>query len=88
MNLKPVNEQVIVLTGATSGIGLTTARKAAARGARLVLNARNTEALRILCRELDPTGARVIGVAGDVASESDMLKAAAAALSRFGNFDT
>ncbi len=88
MKLKPVSEQVIVLTGATSGIGLTTAKMAARQGARLVLNARNSEALESLCRELDPTGTRVIGIPGDVSSEDDMLKLAGEALNKFGNFDT
>ena len=40
VRLKPINEQVMVITGATSGIGLCTARMAAERGARLVLAAR------------------------------------------------
>ena len=88
MKLKPIGEQVIVLTGATSGIGLTTARMAAKQGARLVLNARNVDALHLLCGELADNGTEVVGVAGDVASENDMLKLATEALSRFGNFDT
>lgn len=88
MRLRPIDKQVMVITGATSGIGLTTARMAADAGARLVLNARNGEALASLCHELDPTGTRVTGIPGDVSSEEDMLKVAAEALSRFGNFDT
>ncbi|MDM5180851.1 SDR family NAD(P)-dependent oxidoreductase [Massilia sp. DJPM01] len=46
--LKPLKEQVIVITGATSGIGLTTARMAADEGASLVLAARGRDALEQL----------------------------------------
>ena len=42
--LKPLNEQVIVITGASSGIGLVTARMAAERGAKVLLVARNEPA--------------------------------------------
>jgi NAD(P)-dependent dehydrogenase (short-subunit alcohol dehydrogenase family) len=48
MHLKPLKDQVIVITGASSGIGLVTARMAAKRGARVVLTARNQEAHRPL----------------------------------------
>ena len=43
--LKPLSEQVIVITGASSGIGLATASMAAKKGARVVLAARNEDAL-------------------------------------------
>jgi NADPH:quinone reductase-like Zn-dependent oxidoreductase len=46
ISLKPLRDQVIVITGASSGIGLVTARMAAKRGAKLVLAARNEDALR------------------------------------------
>src|SRR5438105_1674600 len=52
LRLKRVKDQVIVITGASSGIGLTTARMAARCGARLVLAARNEEALRVLTAEI------------------------------------
>ena len=48
--------KVTIITGATSGIGLTTARMAAKRGARLVLVARNDEALRQLADEIRRDG--------------------------------
>ena len=48
VSLKPLAEQVIVITAASSGIGLVTARMAARAGARVVLAARNVEALQAL----------------------------------------
>jgi short-subunit dehydrogenase len=88
MNLKSIEEQVIVITGATSGIGLVTARMAADRGAKLVLAARNRRALDTLENELKQKGVEVITVAADVALESDVVKIASEALAKFSNFDT
>lgn len=86
--LKKISEQVMVITGATSGIGLTTARKAAQRGAKLVLVARNEDALRQLTFELAKRGTEVIFVVADVGIEEDVHKVAQAAIDRFGGFDT
>jgi short-subunit dehydrogenase len=52
VKLKRLSEQVMVITGASSGIGLVTARMAAKRGTRLILNARNEKALQRVCQEI------------------------------------
>jgi len=88
VKLKPINEQVMVITGATSGIGLCTARMAAERGARLVLAARNGDALQKLHEEINTRGGEAISVTADVGSEGDVKKIAAEALNKFDNFDT
>ena len=87
-SLKPLEEQIIVLTGATSGIGLATARLAAARGARLVLAAREPESLHRLDEELRAHGSEVAIVAADVARRDDVRRIAQTAAERFGGFDT
>lgn len=88
MNLKNISEQTIVITGATSGIGLTTARMAAEKGAKLVLVARNEDALRELTDEINANGTRAIYAAADVADEDALRKAADKAEKEFGGFDT
>ncbi|WP_223861820.1 SDR family NAD(P)-dependent oxidoreductase, partial [Geminicoccus harenae] len=54
--LKPLSEQVIVVTGASSGIGLATAQAAAAAGARVVLAARSDAALDEAVRQITGRG--------------------------------
>ena len=88
MNLKKISEQTIVITGATSGIGLTTARMAAEQGARLVLVARNEDALRQLAEEINSKGGHAIYHAADVAAEYELREAANKARAEFGGFDT
>lgn len=88
MKLKKVSQQTIVITGATSGIGLTTARMAARKGARLVLIARNEEALRQLADELNGKNTEAIYFVADVADENALQNAADAAIAKFGGFDT
>jgi NADP-dependent 3-hydroxy acid dehydrogenase YdfG len=88
IKLKQLRDQVIVLTGASSGIGLTTARIAAKRGARLVLAARNEEALEQLVAEIRQGGGEAIGVVADVGSEEAVSGLARAAVARYGGFDT
>jgi short-subunit dehydrogenase len=94
VKLKKLSEQVLVITGASSGIGLVTARQAARRGAKLVLAARAEDALRTLAEEINTQsevngwGAEAIHVAADVGREADVRRVAEAALERFGRVDT
>lgn len=88
VRLKPLSEQVIVITGASSGIGLATAHEAARRGAKLVLTARNLAALTATQVELQRGGASVEIVAADIADADAAERIAAAAVARFGGFDT
>ena len=88
MRLKKLSDQVIVITGATSGIGLTTARMAAAQGARLVLAARAEDALHQLEKELQSFGTEALVVPTDVGDKSDVAALAKAAIARFGRIDT
>src|SRR3954454_19611745 len=88
ITLKPLKEQVIVITGATSGIGLVTARMAAQKGARVVFGARAEDAVRNLENELNKSGTQAAGVVADVTSEADLRKLANMAIQRFGGFDT
>jgi short-subunit dehydrogenase len=88
IKLKPLKEQVIVITGASSGIGLVTARMASKKGARVVLAARNEDALRRLADELTASGTEAMAIGADVGREEDMRRVADMSVSRFGGFDT
>ena len=88
VSLKPVSDQVIVITGATSGIGLATALAAAADGARLVLTARDKDALANVADRVEAKGGEVTYVAVDVADRNQLHAVAVAAIARFGGFDT
>src|SRR4051812_30178554 len=90
MRFKPkkIQDQVIVITGASSGIGLATAKLAAQRGARVVLSSRNESALRQTCDEILRHGGRCIHVVADVANVEEVERIAQAAEREFGGFDT
>jgi short-subunit dehydrogenase len=89
LRLKKLKYQVIVITGASSGIGLATARRAARRGARVVLAARSEADLQQLAEEINHEGpGQAIAVAADVGNEGDVQRVAEAALREFGGFDT
>lgn len=88
MKHKPLSEQTLVLTGATSGIGLVTARMAAEEGARLVLAARNEEALQDVVREIEGQGGEAAYAVADVGDEAAVNAVARTAIERFGGFDT
>ena len=86
--LLPLSEQVMVITGASSGIGLVTAKRAARRGARVVLAARNETDLRAACDEIRREGGRTIHVVADVSKPADVEKIGDAAMAEFGRIDT
>ena len=88
LQLKPLSQQVIVITGASSGIGLVTARTAAKRGARVVAVARSGDALRQLVDEIRQRGGDAIDVVADVGVEGDVRRVRERALSHYGGFDT
>jgi short-subunit dehydrogenase len=88
LSLKKLSGQVVVITGASSGIGLVTARMAARYGTRLVLNSRNEEALKQVIEEIHAAGGQAIHVSGDVSREEDVRRIAEEAVRQFGGFDT
>lgn len=88
LNYKKIKDQVIVITGASSGIGLATALMAAKKGARLVLASRNTSELEDLCRKIRRDGGKAIAVTADISEMADVDKLKKRALKEFGRVDT
>jgi len=88
MQLKPIEEQVVVLMGASSGIGRETALRFARRGAKVVVSARGEEGLDSLVKEIQAEGGEAISVPADT-SEYERVKAVAdRAVEEYGRLDT
>jgi NAD(P)-dependent dehydrogenase (short-subunit alcohol dehydrogenase family) len=88
MQLKPVEEQVVALMGASSGIGRETALRFARRGAKVVASARSKEGLDSLVEEIRGEGGEAIAVPADT-SEFDQVKAVAdRTVEEYGKLDT
>jgi short-subunit dehydrogenase len=78
---------VVVVTGASSGIGRATALALAARDARLVLSARSATSLEAAAGECRAVGADVLTVVADVVDEADVERVRTSAVARFGRVD-
>jgi short-subunit dehydrogenase len=85
---RPLAQQVMVITGASTGIGRETALMAAGRGARLVIAARGERALHEVAERIRASGAEVLVVPTDVADAVQVEHLARAAVERFGRIDT
>ena len=88
VQLKPLEQQTIVITGGSSGIGLATARMAAARGANVVIASRDEAGLEKVCAKIRETGGRADFVVGDVGRREDVRRMVDTVIERFGGFDT
>ncbi len=85
---KPLSEQVVVVAGASSGIGRAVARAAGARGAKVVVSARTAEALDAAVAEGEAAGGEGLAVPGEATSQADAESLCARAVERFGRIDT
>ena len=88
MQLKPINEQVVVVMGASSGIGRETALRFAQRGAKVVVSARSEEGLQSLVDEIRSAGGEATAVPANVTNLEQVRAVAEAAVREYGRLDT
>jgi NADP-dependent 3-hydroxy acid dehydrogenase YdfG len=86
-HMTPINEKIVLITGASSGIGAATARLLGQSGAQLFLGARRGDRLAALCEEINATGGQAAFKTVDVTRCEDMLAFCDAAIARFGRVD-
>lgn len=79
--------KIAAITGGGSGIGKETAARLIAEGASVAINGRNREKLEAAAREIDPTGEKIITLAGDIADPATGAALVEAAVARFGRLD-
>lgn len=84
---KKLSGKIVLITGASSGIGRASARALANEGAHLVLTARRKERLEDLKTELESIGSKVVYVLGDAREEKTAIAAVEAAVQNFGRLD-
>lgn len=85
--MNDIQNKVVLITGASSGIGAATAKVLAARGAAVVLGARRTDRLDALVADITADGGRALARAVDVTRRDDVQAFADHALARFDRID-
>ncbi|MFL5937973.1 MAG: SDR family oxidoreductase [Gaiellaceae bacterium] len=85
---KPLSEQVVVVTGASSGLGRAVARGAGEAGAKVVVTARNGDALDDAVREIEAFGSQAIAVPADHSVQDEVAQVVEQSIDRFGRIDT
>jgi NAD(P)-dependent dehydrogenase (short-subunit alcohol dehydrogenase family) len=88
LKLKPINQQVVAVVGASSGIGRITALQFAQRGAKVVVSARSQSGLNSLLDEIAQAGGEAIAIPADVAVFEQVKAIADKTVERFGRLDT
>jgi NAD(P)-dependent dehydrogenase (short-subunit alcohol dehydrogenase family) len=88
IQLKPIEEQVVVIMGASSGIGRATALRLVAAGAKLVVAARSQRGLQTLVDEIQQHGGEATAVVADVSDFAQVQEVADAAVASYGRIDT
>lgn len=82
-----LEEKVVIVTGASSGIGRAAAKLFAAEGARVVVTARREKELNELVEEIEAAGGSAVALAGDVTDEQHHQALVERAVSQFGGLD-
>jgi short-subunit dehydrogenase len=82
-----LKDKVVLVTGASEGIGLATARAAAAAGAKVVLAARSTDKLSQLAEELQQAGYAALVVTTDMRNQADVTRLIETTVQHFGRVD-
>ena len=82
-----INGKIIVITGASSGLGECTARSLSAKGAVVVLGARRVDRLEKLVQDIEGAGGKAIALATDVTDKAQVEKLLKAAVDAFGRVD-
>jgi NADP-dependent 3-hydroxy acid dehydrogenase YdfG len=87
MSDSQVSDKVVVITGASSGIGATTATRLARRGAKVVLGARRQDRLNKIVKDISAAGGTAISFAADVTRRADVEALVKGAVASFGRVD-
>lgn len=82
-----IKDKVVIITGASSGIGEATAKLLAEKGARVVLAARREERLQVIVKAIKEAGGEASYIKADVVSAEDLQQAAQFALNQYGRID-